>query len=133
MVVEAVHRLAHPDGEQGAVGQPGQRVVVGQVGEPLLVALLLGHVVHGDDRAELPAVLVDQGLPVDAHLALFAARRGQDDLDVAEPLPGHGQEQRVLLGVDRRAVGVAQHPAGRDPPDRLDVVARGRAAGGPPG
>ena len=32
----------------------------------------------------------------------------QDDLDVAQPLAGHGPEQRVLPRVHRRAVGVAE-------------------------
>jgi len=131
VVAERIDGLAHADGQERPVGEPRERVVVGEVGEALLVALLLGHVVHGHHGAELPAVLVDQGLPVDADLAQLAVRRGQDDLGVAQPLAGHGAQQRVLVGLHRRAVGVAQHPAARDAADRLHVVTEPvEAAGG---
>ena len=95
--------------------------------------LLLGDVVHGHHRAEHPPVVVDQGLAVDAHLALIAGLRLEDDLDVAELLTGHGPDQRVLPLGHGRSVGPAEPLVGRDASRWDRRPRRGRGAAGPPG
>ena len=105
----------------------------GHLRQPLLVALLLGDIVHGHHRTEHPAVVVDQGLAVDAHLALVPGLRLEDDLDVAQLLTRHGPDQRVLPLGDGRPVGPAEALVGGDGPDRIVVPHRARGAFGRPG
>ena len=95
--------LLDPVAEQGAVGQAGQRVVEGLVGELLLGLLAVSHVVHVDDDAghigvieqvhdagadpDPPAVVAD-------HLELVLE-------DVSRRQPGAGEGRSRLGGVDR--------------------------------
>src|SRR5664280_901459 len=98
----------NPFGQEGPVGQTGQRIVQGQIRQALLVELLLGDVVDGHHGAQHPVLLVDQGLAVDADLAPPALVGFEDDLAIPQPLAGHGLDQRVLPRLHYRAVRPAQ-------------------------
>ena len=154
--------LGHVLGEQGAVGQPGQRVVVRLVGELRLEGQPVGDVLDGadeagadargeevgeaDDRRPDGAVVADQaGLGLD----LVAVQRGGDLLDDAvqvvlvDGVDPAGAEQ--LLGAQpdqgaERVVDVRQPHAllGQQRGDRRALGQRGEAplvgvGGGPQG
>ena len=82
----ALHRLSQPIGQQHAIGQTGQRIIMGDLLEPTLVLLLHADVGEQTDEMTDLASPVDHradGEHFDEHLAILASI---PDLSVPVPL-----------------------------------------------
>ncbi len=90
-------RARQPFGQQRAVGQAGQRVVVGQVAQFLLGALLVGDVFQHHHMEAVPAVGIDDRV---------AAYVAEDFQAVLAPLPGFAAPgPAVVVRRRRRDIG----------------------------
>jgi hypothetical protein len=113
-----VERAGHALGEQHAVGEPGERVVVRLVGELALERLALGDVVgHADDGHLRPERLdARDGERRPAHLAVVAHEAALDGR--AAPPPGEdlaeqrGHHAAVLVGRRQVARAAAEQLVG---------------------
>ncbi len=105
----------------------------GELGQPFLVALLLGHVVHGHHGTEPPAGLVDEDLAVDHDLARAAVVRLEQELHVPQLLAGQGTEQRVLVRGQLGTVGPPEPEVDGHRADRVVIGRPTHATGAPPG
>ena len=92
-------RALHAPHQLAPVGQPGQRIEVGQVADAVFGDAAVGHVLHDAGVADAVAVLVELGLGLDVDDALAAV--GQRHRHVG------GQHRAVL----RHALQQAQHRA----------------------
>lgn len=124
------NRLGKPVGQQHAVGQVGQEVVLRQVDGLLRHRPRLVHVFEHDHRAEyVPALIVDRrGRILDGRLEPVAtdeeAVRGQTD----DPVELYGPPHRVQRGFPCRPVDDSED-LGERPAQRLLARPPGHAFG----
>ncbi len=132
----AGERLPDALGEQGAVGQVGERVVLGVVLQLGLQAHPFGHVAAVEDQAAVvavdgrlhvqPAAVAGAEAALDAGRGLLGLARGQEPPHLvdhgAEVL---GMDQRGELGADQLLGGPAVHPGGGRADVPQDAVGRG--------
>ena len=119
-------RVAHALVEQRAVGQVGDRVVEGLVGELLLEGLALAHVAAVEDDAADRGVLEQVGVQdLEVPDAAVAVReQALDRLGPAarahDPPPEATQQADVLVGVQQTLEGLADELLGGEAEHLLD-------------
>ena len=109
-------RLGHLIGEEHAVGEAGERVVVG------LVAELLLQIGHLRERLLEPAVLEQDAGVAGEGLEQLAFGLGER-ADVAGAVADDQEPERALLAAERADDRVAQPALGEEPVERMGVAA----------
>ena len=132
----ACHGVANALVEQRAVGEVGDRIVEGLVGELLLELLALGDVAAVEDDPADGVVVEEVGvqdLEV-TQLAVLGLQQALDDLGTAGGTGAAGeaaQQAPLLLGVQQRLEGLTDHIVGGVAQDALDrrALVRDRVVG----